>query len=169
LSYNFLASIVIDVEGNVVKQNLTISYDDYIVKFRSLIKSLGLNTSTQREYVLKVLFDCEKHLSAEEILAKVREEYKIKIGTATIYRIINLLEDMKVINSILINGSDSKVYELNLVLHHDHIVCVDCGKIVEFVNDNIEQLQKDIAKENSFQLQSHSMILYGICNDCQKK
>lgn len=152
-----------------MKQNLTISYNDYIVKFRSLIKSLGLKNSTQREYVLKVLFDCEKHLSAEEILAKVKEEYKIKIGIATIYKILNLLENMKVVNSILIDGSDSKVYELNLALHHDHIVCVDCGKIVEFVDNNIEQLQKDIAKKNNFQLQSHSMILYGICNDCQKK
>ena len=152
-----------------MKENLTISYSDYIVKFRSLMKSLGLKNSIQREYVLKVLFDCKKHLSADEILEKVKKEYKIKISIATIYKIINLLEDLSVINSILISGSNSKVYELNLVLHHDHIVCVDCGKIVEFVNDSIEQLQQDIAKENDFQLQSHNMILYGICKDCQKK
>lgn len=150
-----------------MKKNLTISYDDYIIKFKSLIKSLGLNNSIQREYVLKILFNCEKHLSAEQILSKVRNDYKLNIGIATVYRIIHLLEDMKVINAILVNGSDSKVYELNLVLHHDHIICVECGKIVEFLDEEIEQLQKDIAKSNNFQLQSHSMMLYGICKDCQ--
>ena len=151
-----------------MKENLTISYEEYIVKFRGLIKSLGLNNSIQREYVLKILFDCNNHLSAEQILKRVRENYKFKIGIATVYRIINLLEDMKVINGISISGNDAKVYELGLVFHHDHIVCVDCGKIVEFVNNEIEQLQKDIASKNDFILESHSMMLYGICEDCQK-
>lgn len=150
-----------------MKANLTISYDDYLSKFKTMIKSLGLKNSTQREYVLKILFECENHLSAEQILLKVKEEYKLKIGIATVYRVINLLEDMKIINAITIAGNDAKVYELSLVLHHDHIVCVECGKIVEFVNDNIEQLQKDIAKEYDFTLQSHNMMLYGICQECQ--
>jgi Fur family ferric uptake transcriptional regulator len=151
-----------------VKQNLTISYDDYIIKFKGMIKSLGLNNSIQREYVLKVLFDCNKHLSAEQILAKIRSEYGVKIGIATIYRILGLLEDMNIINSLSVNGSDAKVYEISLVLHHDHLVCVSCGKIIEFMNETIENLQKDVAIENNFKLQTHNMILYGICKECQE-
>lgn len=150
-----------------MKDNLTISYDDYIIKFRLMIKALGLKNSTQREYVLKVLFDCHNHLSAEQIVVKVKEQYQLNIGIATVYRIINLLEEMRVINSVSVNGNNAKVYELNLVLHHDHIVCIECGKIVEFINENIEQLQKDIAKENNFDLKSHNMMLYGICKNCQ--
>ena len=151
-----------------MKKNLTITYDEYIVKFKALIKSLGLNNSVQREYVLKILFDCTNHLSAEQILNKVRDEYKVSIGIATVYRIVHLLEEMKVISSISIDGSDAKVYELNLVFHHDHLICIACKKIVEFENDTIEQLQKDVAKQNNFILQDHNMILYGVCEQCQE-
>ena len=152
-----------------MKKNLTTTYDEYIVKFKGLIKSLGLKNSIQREYVLKILFDSHSHLSTEQILVKIKEEYNINIGMATVYRIVNLLEDMNIVNSIFINGNDSKVYELSLVLHHDHIVCIDCGKIVEFINEKIEQLQEDVAKENNFILQNHNMMLYGICHQCQKQ
>ena len=151
-----------------MKQNLIFTYDDYIIKFKGLIKSLGLKNSVQREYILKTLFDCDKHLSAEQILAKVKDEYKINIGIATVYRIVGLLEDMKIISSISVDGNDAKVYELSLVLHHDHLVCIECGKIVEFINDTIEELQKDIATKNNFTLQSHNMMLYGICKECQE-
>lgn len=151
-----------------MKKNLTISYDDYIEKFRTLIKSLGLNNSAQREYVLQILFECSSHLSAEQIQMKVRDIHNVSIGIATVYRIVSLLEDLKIISSISIVGSDSKVYELNLVLHHDHIICIDCKKIVEFENNKIEKLQESVAKDNNFILQTHNMILYGICQECQE-
>lgn len=147
-------------------KELTISYDDYIVRFRTLIKSLGLNNSTQREYVLKVLFESEEHLGAEDILNKVKEEYNVNIGIATVYRIVNLLEEMKIINSITLIGNDSKVYELNLSSHHDHMICMECEKIVEFYDDELEKIQENIAKDKGFKLQSHTMMLYGICSDC---
>ena len=149
-----------------MKSNLIISYDEYIIKFKSLIKSMGLNNSIQREYVLKILFESDAHLSAELILKKVKEKFKVSIGIATVYRVINLLEEMKIINSISLDGSDSKVYELNLVSHHDHLVCIKCNKIVEFLDETIEQLQKDIAASHNFKIQSHNMILYGICKEC---
>lgn len=144
-----------------------IDFDEFILKFRKLVKSLGLNNSNQREYVLKVLFECDGHLTAEEIAAKVKKNYKLNIGIATVYRIINLLEEMKIINSILIDGKESKVYELNIVSHHDHLVCVECGKIVEFFDAELEKIQELIAHENGFELESHNMILYGVCKECE--
>lgn len=146
-----------------------VEFDEFVLKFRNLVKSLGLNNSTQREYVLKVLFECENHLSVEQITAQVKEKYNLSIGIATVYRIINLLEELKIINSIQIGGKDSKVYELNLVSHHDHIVCINCGVIVEFYDEELEKIQEGVAKENGFALESHDMILYGICPKCQKE
>lgn len=134
-----------------------------------MVKSLGLNNSSQREYVLKVLFECDDHLSAEEIASKVKQDHKLNIGIATVYRIVNLLEEMKIINGILIDGKDSKVYELNIVSHHDHLVCVSCGKIIEFYDAELEKIQELVAIEKGFLLESHNMILYGVCNDCQNK
>jgi len=150
-----------------MKKNLTISYDDYMLKFKGLIKSLGLNNSVQREYVLKILFDCDKHLSAEDIVKRVKEFHNINIGIATVYRIISLLEELNIVKGISIDGFESKVYELNLTSHHDHMVCVECGKIVEFYDAEVEKIQELVAIENGFKLQSHNMMLYGICKDCQ--
>ena len=150
-----------------MKKDLTISYEEFMEKFKGLMKSLGLNNSVQREYVLKILFNSQTHLSADLLLNEVKKEYNITMGIATVYRILNLLEELKIVKSISIDGNESKVYELNLVSHHDHMVCTDCKKIVEFFDDELEKLQEKVAKSNGFTLQSHNMMLYGICQDCQ--
>jgi len=150
-----------------MKKDLTISYDEFMLKFKDTMKSLGLNNSVQREYVLKILFKSETHLSADALLNEVKNEYNVTMGIATVYRILNLLEELHIVNGISIDGNESKVYELNLVSHHDHMVCTQCGKIVEFFDEELEKLQENVAKTNGFTLQSHNMLLYGICKDCQ--
>lgn len=150
-----------------MQENNQIKYDDYIVKFRSLIKDLGLNNTTQREYVLKVLFDNDGHLTAEEIVELAHDNYNVSIGIATVYRVLTFLEEMRIIKSISIDNVCSKKYEINLNKHHDHLICISCGKVIEFCDSTIEQLQEDIAKRNDFRLKDHNMILYGICEDCQ--
>jgi Fur family ferric uptake transcriptional regulator len=146
-----------------------ITYEEYIGKFQKMIRSLGLNNSMQREYVLKVLFDSEEHLSAEEVLQRVKEQYRVKIGVATVYRILNLLEDMQVVNALSLKGMDSMMYELNLSQHHDHMVCKSCGAIAEFHNKQIEQLQEKVAAKEGFTMTGHTMVLYGICPKCRKE
>ena len=150
-----------------MKKDLTISYDEFMLKFKDTMKSLGLNNSVQREYVLKVLFKSDTHLSADALLFEVKKEYEVTMGIATVYRILNLLEELHIVNGILIDGNESKVYELNLVSHHDHMVCTQCNKIVEFYDAELEKLQENVAFSNGFTLKSHNMLLYGICNECQ--
>ena len=150
-----------------MKKDLTISYDAFMLKFKETMKSLGLNNSVQREYVLKILFNSESHLSADALLNEVKKEYEVTMGIATVYRILNLLEELHIVSGISIEGNESKVYELNLVSHHDHMVCTNCKKIVEFFDAELERLQETVAIENGFTLQSHNMLLYGICKECQ--
>ena len=150
-----------------MKKDLTISYDAFMLKFKETMKSLGLNNSVQREYVLKILFNSESHLSADALLNEVKKEYEVTMGIATVYRILNLLEELHIVSGISIDGNESKVYELNLVSHHDHMVCTNCKKIVEFFDAELERLQENVAVENGFTLQSHNMLLYGICKECQ--
>jgi len=145
-----------------------LEYEEFILKFKDMIKSLGLNNSIQREYVLKILFENEDHLNADEILHKVKSTYNVNIGIATVYRILNLLEELNIVKSISITGQDFKVYELNLKPHHDHMVCVKCNTIVEFFDEELERIQEQVAEEKGFKLQSHTMMLYGICQDCKE-
>lgn len=149
-----------------IENNIT--FDDYIVKFRGLISNLGLNTSTQREYVLKVFFTTHDHLNADEVLQRVKEEYNVNISIATVYRILTFLEEMHIIHSLSIENENVKRYELTFKPHHDHLVCYECGKVVEFYDSELERLQELIASEKGFHLKSHNMVLYGTCSACKK-
>ncbi len=145
---------------------LNMSYEEYIGGFRELISSLGLKNTSQREYILKILFESSKHLSVEDLQKEIKNKDNIIISMATIYKIVKLLEELKVVKGISLEGFDSKLYELDIVSHHDHMVCVTCGNITEFFNTELENVQEYIAKENDFHLQTHTMVMYGKCKNC---
>lgn len=152
-----------------MQNSLNITYEEYLLKFRNMIKSLGLNNSIQKEYVLKLLFNSESHMSADDIQQSIKNDENVNIGIATVYRVINLFEEMGIVSAIAIQGIDSKVYELNLKAHHDHLICIKCNTIIEFVDKEIETLQEQVAKSRGFQLQSHNMMMYGICKECKNE
>lgn len=147
---------------------LTISYDEYLIKFRKLLVSLKLNNSTQREYVLKLFFECQEHLTADEVVLKLKQKFNITIGIATVYRILSFLEQMKIIKSLTLENETSKKYEINLKTHHDHLICNECGDVIEFYDCELERIQELIAQEKGFVLTNHHMILYGICEKCRR-
>ena len=92
---------------------------------------------------------------------------KNNIGIATVYRALSFLEEVNLIVSIAF-GTEGKKYESNAKAHHDHLICTSCGKIIEFLDNEIEKRQDKIAKKNNFKILSHSMQLYGTCEDCSK-
>ncbi|MEA3353242.1 MAG: Fur family transcriptional regulator [Campylobacterota bacterium] len=135
-------------------------------KLKQIIKQKGLKYTKQREVIFETILNCEKHLDAEEIYNIILKNHPSeKIGIATIYRALSFLEDANLISSISV-GNDAKKFETSFKEHHDHLICVKCNKIVEFVNNTIEKEQEKIAKENGFKLLNHTMYLYGICSDC---
>ncbi len=138
-----------------------------IDKLKQIIKQKGLKYTKQREVIFETILNCKKHLGAEDIYSMVLEKYPDeKIGIATVYRALVFLEDANLIASISV-GKDAKKFETNFKEHHDHLICIKCNKIIEFVNDRIEKEQEKTAKENEFKLLNHTMYLYGICKDCQ--
>ncbi|MFC2491449.1 MAG: Fur family transcriptional regulator, partial [Campylobacter curvus] len=83
-----------------------------------------------------------------------------------IYALLNFLDECHLCNSY--DDGGIKKYELNLKAHHDHLICEKCGKVVEFHDEGIEQRQELICKERNFEAVAHTMVLYGICAECQK-
>lgn len=143
-----------------------IAFDQFLKNFKDSISRAGFKNSIQKDYLLKIFYYSEKHLSAEEIVEIAKRDYNVGIGIATVYRILKFFEQMNIIVSLDV-GDGIKRYELNLALHHDHLICVKCHKIVEFFDEELEELQKTIANKNSFMLKSHVVTLYGYCLDCQ--
>jgi len=142
--------------------------DEVIDELKKIVKQKGLKYTEQREIVLNILLRADGHLTAEEVYNLIKtKKPDSNIGIATVYRALGFLEEVNLITSIAF-GSDGKKFESNQKEHHDHLICTDCGKIIEFLDDEIEKRQDRIAKKNKFKITSHSMQLYGICNTCQE-
>ena len=143
-----------------------INNDEIIDELKKIVKQKGLKYTEQREIVLSILLQATDHLSAEDVYNDVKIKFpESNIGIATVYRALSFLEEVDLITSITF-GTDGKKYESNAKSHHDHLICTSCGKIIEFVDDEIEKRQERIAKKNKFVITSHSMQLYGTCSDC---
>ncbi len=147
----------------------TISYDNVLENFKKLLKQNNLKYTTQRELILKIIYDNSGHFTPEDIYNLIKKNYPdIKLGIATIYRTLTLLEDANIVSSISF-GAQGKKYEFGLKEHHDHLVCIECGKIEEFFDDTIEKQQEAIAEKFNFKMTNHVLKIIGICKDCQKK
>lgn len=132
------------------------------------IKKAGLKVTLPRMKILEILEGSgQRHMSAEDIY-KVMLESSEEIGLATIYRVLTQFEAAGLVVRHHFESGQA-VFEINEGEHHDHLVCVKCGKVVEFMDETIERRQKEIARQNGFTLTEHSMILYGECSDkkCQ--
>ncbi len=131
------------------------------------LRSHGIHPTQQRLRVIKVLVESHAHLSAEEIHGLVRVQTP-KIGLATIYRTLHALKEKGLVEEHRFNDEFSR-YEAKPASHHDHLICIECGKVVEFDQPVIEQLQLAAARENHFSIVSHRLEIYGICENCAKR
>ena len=146
-----------------------LAYKELLKTFKTILKNNGLKFTAQREAILRTLYDHPDHFTPENLYFLVKERYpQLNTGITTIYRTLNLLEDNRLATSISF-GTQGKKFELGTKPHHDHLICIKCGKIVEFEDTQIEYLQNEVAKKYEFKLTDHLMQLYGLCKECQKK
>lgn len=130
--------------------------------FKRMIREMSLKVTKQRLAILEALNMGQAHVTAQEVYEIVNAKYP-EIGFATVYRFLRKLTDYKYVTEVRMGGMPAR-YELSANNHHDHITCIECGKIVEFQNDSIEKLQLEVAQAHDFILTSHVLELYGICN-----
>ena len=130
------------------------------------IKKAGLKVTLPRIKILEIMENSEKrHLSAEDVYKQLLEVGE-EVGLATVYRVLTQFESAGLVSRHHFDEGHS-VFELNQGEHHDHIVCVKCGKVEEFVDETIEQRQRDIAEKAGFQITDHCLYIYGVCGACQ--
>jgi Fur family transcriptional regulator, ferric uptake regulator len=129
------------------------------------LKKAGLKITGPRVKIFQVLTISDKrHLSAEDIYHLLHNQGE-DIGLATVYRVLTQFESSGLIHRHRFD-EDCAVFELSDGEHHDHLVCINCQKVVEFVDNVIEQRQEDIAKDNGFEITDHSLYIYGVCPSC---
>ena len=134
---------------------------------RKDLTEAGLKTTLPRLRVLSILESSDvRHLTAEDVYKELLAEEDPSISLATVYRVLTQFESSGLIIRHNFEG-DRAVFELNDEDHHDHMVCVQCGNVTEFIDPSIEALQEKVATEHHFQIQDHSLTLYGHCKNCQ--
>jgi len=140
-----------------------------VINNNETLKDAGLKVTHPRTKILDILqSNPGTHLSADEIHNKL-VDHNESIGLATVYRVLTQLEIAGLIQKNQFNDNQSS-YEIKKQ-HHDHLICTKCGKIIEFMNDDLEALQEKISDTYQFRLDSHVMTLFGVCRDgnCQDK
>lgn len=137
-------------------------------RVRDEARRRGVRWTSQRQTILELLANRDDHITAEELHRIVSDQDRT-VSPATVYRTVNMLVEMGVVSKRNF-GASSASFEWNLTKqHHDHLVCIRCGEILEFENERIEVLQEEIAATYGFSLSHHRLDLYGTCPKCRKK
>ncbi len=133
--------------------------------FSDFLEKKDLKLTSQRRTILRVAFEAEGHFSAEALLS-LSKKADSTISKATVYRTLALLKESQILEEQDF-GDGKKVYErAQGRKHHDHLICIRCGKIIEFENEPIERLQNAEAQKHRFKIVYHSLKLFGFCNSC---
>ncbi len=123
------------------------------------LRKVGLKVTQPRMRILEILEQSDgRHMTAEDIYRSLLAQDG-DIGLATVYRVLTQFEAAGLVSKLNFEGGQS-IYELERGKHHDHMVCVETGKVIEFVDDQIERLQHEIAERHGYDLEDHSLVLY---------
>ena len=132
------------------------------------LRKAGLKVILPRVKILQMLESSpQRHLSAEDVYKALLESGE-DVGLATVYRVLTQFESAGLVVRHHFEGGHS-VFELDQGEHHDHLVCLQCGKVLEFMDPVIEERQEAIAKEYGFKITDHSLYLYGLCQQCPEE
>lgn len=136
--------------------------------FREHLKKAGFKRTSQRDLILEVFLRTEGHSSAEDLYNHVKLEDPT-VGFTTVYRTLKLLAECGLAREERL-GDGRRRYEHNYNHpHHDHLICTECGELIEFYNEVIEQKQDEIAAQYDFRPTRHSLRIFGVCAKCQVK
>lgn len=142
-----------------------------VEKLKNNLKEKGYKLTPQRRAVLDIIIKNEgKHLTAEELYDLVKIECP-EIGLATVYRTVLLLEELGVVCRLDLNDGCSRyelVHEDENHQHH-HLICTNCGKVIEVEGDLLESLEHSIEEKYNFKIKNHSVKFYGLCKECANK
>jgi Fur family ferric uptake transcriptional regulator len=131
------------------------------------LRKAGLKVTLPRMRILELLEESQagnRHMSAEDVFRRLRDTGE-DIGLATVYRVLTQFQDAGLVIKHNFDN-DQAVFELESGQHHDHMVCLRCGSVIEFSDELIEQRQREVAERHGFRLTHHALTMHGICSAC---
>jgi Fur family ferric uptake transcriptional regulator len=135
--------------------------------FDDFLRKKGLKVTRERTALFDEIFSTHRHFDAEDLVIRMRDR-GTKVSRATIYRTLELLHECGLVGRVRLNEEKYRYERLRKGEHHDHLVCSNCGKVIEFIDAAIEKRQEAVCKEYDFAATSHSHQIRGICSACRK-
>jgi Fur family ferric uptake transcriptional regulator len=126
----------------------------------------GLKSTRQREVILDEFLRVGSHISTEELYLRLRRKNP-QLGYATVHRTLKLFAECGIAEQRHFGDGQARYEASDLDEHHDHLICVTCGRIVEFEDPRIERLQEEVARHHGFSIERHRLELYGCCESCR--
>jgi Fur family ferric uptake transcriptional regulator len=143
------------------------SYRREAALFQTYLAGRGLRFTPERQHLFEEIFKRHEHFEPDELLFRLRRRGR-KISRATIYRGLDLLLAAGVVGRVRAGGEGYRYERLQAGEHHDHLICIGCGRIIEFYEPEIERLQDSVCARNGFRPVSHSHEIRGFCRDCRR-
>lgn len=140
--------------------------DETLRHFEDFLARRNLRLTGQRRLIVDAFLKHKGHVGAEDLYHAVRK-IAPGIGYTTVYRTLKLLAEAGLASSKNFGNGYARFESTRRQEHHDHLICTACGKIVEFVNEQIELLQRSVAERHGFRVTEHTLDIYGVCRDCQ--
>lgn len=135
--------------------------------FTQYLKQGNYRITPERFLVLDAVLDFEGHFDADELFIRVKTN-GVRVSRATVYNTLDLLLDCGVVAKYTFGDNHSRYEKTSGKPHHDHLICLQCGEIIEFVNKKIEKVREEVCLENNFKSQSTSLQIFGVCAKCRK-
>ncbi|NPA41864.1 MAG: transcriptional repressor [Aquificae bacterium] len=146
---------------------MSVDLSDIKREFTKFLKRKNMKVTQSRLNLIDLIAKYGKHFEVEELVNWIATQGDRSVSRSTIYRTIKLLQEFGVIKEV-IKQNNRTIYEFVAgKAHHDHLVCMECGKIIEFVNEDIEKLQDEVCKEYDFQPTHHRLEIFGVCSECR--
>ena len=140
--------------------------EDYEAKFRAYLDANRYRMTPERLAILEEVFQAKGHFTADDFLIHTRQHHP-KVSRATIYRTLDLLVQSGLVDKVELGGNRAFYEYFHGRQHHDHLICLGCGSVIEFTEPEIEALQESVCRSFNFRMESHSHKIFGRCDRCQ--
>ncbi len=138
---------------------MSVSADEYL-------EEAGLRCTRQREAIVRMLLETTGHFSADDLHQELMEKGK-EVSRSTVYRTVSRLQDSGLISEVF--HSEGRAHYEKADSHHDHLLCLQCGKVMEFCEEDIERLQRQVCERFGFQPYDHRLRITGLCQECREQ
>lgn len=141
---------------------------DALEKFRQHVAEKGLRQTAQRQQIVDIFLATERHMSIQELYDLVRKKYK-GIGYATVARTMKIMYEAGICRQVDFGDGTQRFEHKFGHEHHDHLICLKCGRFVEIYSEKLEKLQEELVKKYGYEQKSHKLDIFGICPRCKRK